>query len=593
MAILEAYNLKWEHGESRPISDLEIELACYKWGHSIEKGGLGRAGHFRRIAEMLWGPKSPEPFIWNPWADRMLEILHRHPVTGAECPNVAFSGAANSGKSHMAGLYGIINWLCDPENTYVFITSTSITDSKSRVWRSVNKLFSAIPGLPGVIVDSLAKIVTKKTTGKHDDTAGIFIVAGSPGKARESIGKLIGKKNARVILIADELPELSPAILDAAFSNLNKNPFFQFIAMGNFKSREDPFGEFVEPKDGWESINIDSDEWECAKYGAYCVRFDGLRSPNILAGKDLYPHLYGIKHLKADKLAYDANSAQFMRMVRSFETPIGQENAIYSESDLITAKAYQPVIWMSGFTKVAGFDPSFTNGGDRSVLYLGKYGLSGDNIWTLFFDHYVLLREDVRILNTRNRSYQIADQIKQKCTEYGVRPEHFGMDATATGGPLADVIDEVWTPARRSIYRVDFSGSTTDRIATQDGKLASDAYDRRVSEIWYVGKEFLKGQQLRGLSKEAAREAKARRYETIKGAEGLKVKVETKTDMKERLMFSPDIIEAAFVMLDLCRERLNFRPILLGKTAPQGPDTFRAIARATNRVYRNATYASA
>lgn len=48
---------------------------------------------------------------------------------------------------------------------------------------------------------------------------------------------------------------------------------------------------------------------------------------------------------------------------------------------------------------------------------------------------------------------------------------------------------------------------------------------------------------------------KARRYETIKGGQdGLRMKVETKADMKERIMLSPDIADAGFVLLDLARQ---------------------------------------
>lgn len=579
------YDVEVTQSTPNPITVLDLELLCYRKGNT----NYGKAGHLRRISEILWGPKSNFHFVWNPWAEKMNEVVHQHPVTKELCPDVALSGCANSNKSCFGALYALVNWLCDPLNTFVFITSTSISDSKHRVWKPINKMFNAVKGLPGTLVDSKAKIVTVQPGGKHDDTAGIFIVAGAPGKERDGIGKLIGKKNKRVILIADELPELSPAVLDAR-ANLLTNPFFQFIAMGNFKSREDPFGELVEPEDGWDSINIDSEEWQC-KGGAYCVRFDGVKSPNIRAGKDIYPHIYNSKNLKEHRSAYGENSALFMRMVRSFETAIGYENTIYSESDFTTAKAYDPVIWLGDVTRVASADPAFTNGGDRFVLYFGKYGMSKDGVMTLMFDHYKILHEDVRIANTRNRSFQMADQIKKDCEDWGVKPQHFGLDATATGRPFADVVDEVWTPGKNSIYRVDFSGSPTDRIATQDGKLAKDAYDRRVTEIWMVGKEFLKGQQLKGLCKEAAREAKARRYETIKGAEGLKVKAETKPDMKERLMFSPDIFDSAAVMIDLCRERLHFAPIPLGQTKPRGPTQFRDLAKQVNRVYRNVQYA--
>lgn len=565
------------------FNTLELELYCYQYNWPVEKGGLGAAGHFKKISELLYGPKSPEPFNWNPWAERMNEVVHQHPITGKVRPNCAFSGCASSGKSHLAGLYAVINWLCAPTETYVFITSTSISEAKHRVWKSVSKLFSAVPGLPGKLVDSLAKIVTSVPGKRHNDTAGIFIVAGSPGKARQSVGKLIGRKNQRVIFIADELPELSPSILEGAFGNLMANPFFQFIAMGNFKSREDPFGEFIQPKDGWESITADTDEFEIGRDG-YCVRFDGMKSPNILAGKDIYPYLYGSKQLREHKQNYGDKSAMFWRMCRSAEAPIGTDDTLYSEGDLIAGKAYTVPEWMGPRRRVSSIDPSFTNGGDRCLQWFGWYGQNTDGVWTLYYDFYKLLREDVTIKGV-NRDYQIARQFRDNCKAENVLPEHSAMDATGAGGVLHSIVCEEWS---YKVMKVEFWGAPSDLPSNStDGKTGKQAYDRRVSELWGVGKEFLRGGQLRGLKPDLTREMKARKYTTVKGEDGAKIKVETKPEMKERLLFSPDNADSAFVLLDLCRVRFGFRPVGMPSKSERPRQSFMTLAKRMDEVYTN------
>lgn len=564
-----------------PATALGLELFCYRNDWPVEKGGLGAAGHFRKISEMLWGPKSECPFGWNPWSERMAEVLHKHPISGQSRPHCAFSGCASSAKSHGAGLYGIVNWLCDPQNTYVFITSTSISEAKHRVWKSVSKLFSAVPGLPGKLVDSLAKIVTTVPGKRHNDTAGIFIVAGSPGKARESVGKLIGRKNKRVIFIADELPELSPSILEGAFGNLMANPFFQFIAMGNFKSREDPFGEFIQPKEGWDSITADTDEWEIGRDG-YCVRFDGMKSPNILAGKDIYPYLYGSKQLREHKQNYGDKSAMFWRMCRSAEAPIGTDDTLYSEGDLIAGNAYTVPEWMGPRRRVSSIDPSFTNGGDRCLQWFGWYGQNTDGVWTLCLDFYKLLREDVTLKGV-NRDYQIARQFRDNCNKENVLPEHSAMDATGAGGVLHSIVCEEWS---YKVMKVEFWGSASDLPANStDGKTGKQSYDRRVSELWGVGKEFLRGGQLRGLKADLTREMKARKYTTVKGEDGAKIKVETKPEMKERLLFSPDNADSFFVLLDLCRVRFGFRPVGMPSKSVKPRSSFMALAKRHDEVY--------
>ncbi len=538
------------------LDDLQVELMAYKAGLTVEEGGLGLAGHFRNITNILYGPKSLEPWIWSPWTEKMNDSAHSHPITGLVRPHIAFSGCASSGKSHFGALFGIINWLCDPTNTYVFMTSTSLSEAKHRVWKSVVKLYmSAKDILPGKLIDSLCKIPTINEDGSHNDSAGIFLIAAAPTKEREAVGKLIGKKAKRVIFIADELPELSHAIPEAAFGNLMSNELFQFMALGNFKTRYDPFGELVEPKDGWDSINVDSDEWECRRFANfYCIHFDGMKSPNIMAGTDLYPHIYGSKQLSVHRKDFGENSAMFWRMCRSFEAPIGLDNCIYSEADLTAGRAYENTLWKSPPLAVAAMDPSFTNGGDRTVQMIGLFGISIEDLWVLQLTHTLILHDDARLKTTRD--FQIARQFRDNCRKHGVLPENAAMDVTGAGSPLYSIICEEWS---RSVLPVNFSGSpSTLFVRVGDQLAANKQFDRRVSELWWVGKEFMRFSQLRGVTKELARELRARYYETTKGADGLKVSVEKKEDMRKRIGFSPDEGDCFAIMIELARQRHNF-----------------------------------
>lgn len=231
------YQLRAE-GPSK-LPDLELELYCYRIGHTPERGGLGRAGHFRKIAEMLWHPKSPKHFIWHPWAEKMNEVCHEHPLTGAAYPHVAIAGCASSGKTEYLAIYGIINWLCDPMNTLVLATSTDLKASRKRVWGSIVEYFQAAQRVcPGKLTDSMGIIRTDDGSGIFSDKKAIALVAGEKKKELEAMGKLIGAKNKRVFLLADELAELTQALLDTAFANLSSNEMFQVVAASNFKSRQ-------------------------------------------------------------------------------------------------------------------------------------------------------------------------------------------------------------------------------------------------------------------------------------------------------------------------------------------------------------------
>lgn len=572
------YNLRTTHNFE---NDLQLELFCYLHDWKL---GPGKQAHFKNIAQILWGPKNKtKEFVWHPWAEQANEVCHSYQFP-------ALNGCASSSKSDFAAIYAIINWLADPRHTLVLPTTTGLKDAQSRIWGSIEKHWLAAPGLPGRLLSSQYQIYTVDASGqKMSGQCGIRLIAGDKKKQKESMATLIGAKANRVFLIADELPELSEALVTTATFNLAANPYFQMIGIGNFKSRYDPFGTFVQPKDGWDSISIDTDEWETVK--GYCVRFDGMKSPNILAGRTLYKWLYNADTLSTHRKAFGEHTAEFYRMCRSFEAPIGLDDAIYSEADFIAGHAYDipgtDVVWVDRQTRWSSLDPSFTSGGDRCVQWFGWYGIMR-NRPTISLDKYLILRDDVRI-KEKTRSRQIAEQFRDNCIAENVKPEHAAMDATAGGGiTLADYIAEVWSP---KILRVDFAGAPSESWIGADGvKMAKDAYDRRVSELWGIGLEFLKYGQLKGLTQELTREMKARKKDNVKGPMGLKMKVETKSEMKARLGFSPDLADAFFVGLALCRERLG--------AVAGGPDSYYSTAsdswdkqcKLANAIYANGEY---
>lgn len=572
------------------MSPLQIELKCYRHHEFYVKEArlsTQRVFHFWNIVGILWGENNKKMQIHrNPWTERMAEVIHRNPITNQEFPNTGISGCASSGKSMIGAAYALVNWMADPLNTMVLVTSTSLKESGKRIWGHVQRLWTFAPtGVwPGKMVASLHSVFTldPKSGDKISDALGVFLIAGEKSREKDAIAKLIGPKAKRVIFIADELPELSEAIVNAAFGNLNVNPFFQFIGLGNFKSWYDPFGQFVKPKSGnLDEVSEDVDEYETEM--GFCLILDGFKSPNVRVRNE-WPGLYAPKDLENHKKLYGDNSAMFWRMCRSRPTPVGIDNVIYSESDFVAARVHEKVIWLTGFTRVSGCDPSFTNGGDRCIQWIGKHGQASDGKWVLEIESLKLLREDIT-KREKPRNFQIAELFRDNCVLAGVEPQHAALDATAAGAVLADIVAEVWS---NKVLRVDFSGKPSNlRVAVSNPKPAVDLYDRRVTELWYAGLEFLKAGQLKGLiDVELLREMKARRYESVKGADGLKAKVETKTDMKKRLNFSPDKADAYFVMLDLCRQRLGFMAAgVPGSKTGNAKTNWERFARAADSVY--------
>lgn len=449
--------------------------------------------------------------------------------------------------------WGIINWLSQPQDTLVLMTSTTLREARKRIWGSVMSLLSVIDGAPIRIRDSIGNAAYVDANGTLIERAGLSLIAAEKSKTREAVGKFIGIKQKRVILIGDELSELSEAILQAGLSNLSKNPFFQMIGMSNPNSRFDAFGVWSEPKSGWDSIDVQTaDEWS-TKWGGHYLRLDGERSPNIVLGEEKYPWLPTAAKLEEDRELLGPESRGYMRMVRAVFFDSDETVGIYSESELTTSGAMGEVEWASKPTKVAGIDPAFTNGGDRTIMYVAEVGYAKNGQYVCRFDNYYHLNDDATN-KAVPRTYQIVHQIIDHCKRLGITPDNVAVDSTGAGAPFCDVLAGEWSP---NILRVSFGGKPSDKRVSMNSRLTGEElYSNRVSELWFVGKELMRTKQIYGIRTELAQEMCARNYDMVKSS-SLKVKIESKPEFKSRFGRSPDLADAAFLALDCARQQLG------------------------------------
>lgn len=533
------YGCRWKPVDGRPPDRLSVELACFRHNHSPSLGGLGKYGHFKEVCNILWpwNEAKKTGFQWNPWVERMARGACTHKYLGV-------SGAASSSKTSFFSIWGIVNWIAAPHETLVLVTSTSLTDARKRIWGQIRERYQTITGMPGKLVDSQG--IIRIPGSPEGDLASISLVAGSPEKEKEATKKLIGLKQKRIILIGDELPELSSSVVEACYALDKQIESFQFIGLGNFASLFDPFGEFITPVHGWGSVTVDDEEWATVK--GHCIHLDGLKAPNI-EDNDMWYGMLTKQHV-ADAAKDGVNTLNFWRFIRSFPAPSGEEDAIYSEADFRKYGALEMPHWEGEFTNVGGLDPSYSNGGDRCVLRRVRYGRTTDNLMTIAaidsksFFHDVTKSEEPR-------THQICKQVIEYCRKYGITPDHLGVDASGAGDVFCDVLETLWGQKVRRVY---FNGKATDRpISSYNDNLASDKYDRKVTELWFCGVEFLRAGQIKGIDPVLAKEMTMRKYDTIK-AGGEKVRAETKQDMKLRAKRSPDEADAFFIALDVCRD---------------------------------------
>lgn len=537
------------HTKQMDVGGLNIPptstLTALLWGFGNHPSAVAREYYFWRVADMLWNHDDlPEKmFIKHPWAEK---IIH-------ECINnkyLSVGGSASSSKSHTLAGYGIICWLSKPRDTLVLMTSTTLREARKRIWGSVISLLSVIEGAPVNVRDSTGSANYVDAHGQTFDRAGLSLIAAERSRTKEAIGKFIGLKQKHVILIADELGELSEAIVQAGLSNLSKNPVFELKALSNPASRFDAFGVWSTPANGWESVNIDTADTWVTKWGGKYIRLDGERSPNIIAEQTLYPFLPTQEKIDEDRMLLGEKSRAYMRMVRAVFFDSDEAEGIYGESELVQSGALGKQE-LKQSVLIAGLDPAFTNGGDRTMLTFARVGYAPSGQYCLQYEDFVQINDD-STNKAVPRTYQIVQRVREECEKRGVKPENLAVDSTGAGSPFCDVLSGEWSG---DFLRVPFGGKASDKRVSMSSQLTGEElYVNRVSELWFVGKEFLRTKQLFGITHELAKEMAHRRYELVKG-NTLRVRVEPKAELKSRAGASPDLADSAFLCTELARQR--------------------------------------
>ena len=583
------------------VTELDACLWAFRVPEEAKRQGwlLSKADTFWRICFILW-PKRDGARVWvepNPWGERIIQAACNHKLLAA-------SGCSSCGKSFLLGAaWGLVNWLANVFETKVIITSQTVQGARNRVWKDISQLYYGALGIgldkvcPAFkMLDATAQIKTDpkllarysgdlNIAGMGVSGMGIEIIAGGKGEASATIGKLQGMKAKRMIIIADELPLLEHGILEAAIGNLFSNKEAQLIGLGNFSSIYDPFGIFTEPVDGWKSLHEDIEGWETKPLGqrGYCLRFDGEKSPNVLAGYDKYPGIYSNEIHETHK-KMGVKSAMYWKMCRSMPMPEGGDLSIYSEADFVAGDVHGHPIWDAGAEQVgvAFLDPAFTNGGDRSQAVFAKVGISGGRK-TLEFTEAIELKSDVTQTWVPH-DFQIARQYRDLCKARGIDPENAGFDNTGAGLSFGSILISEWS---HRVVGVGFGGSASERpVSLNDSTTGNERYENRVAELWVQGREYVRAGQIKGMSKAMAGELLARQFpDPRKGKSYKKTAIESKRDMKSRVGYSPDLGDSGLGCIEVACSSLDFVPHGYGQSVTSTREESSTAIKDSDAVY--------
>ena len=512
------------------IPDLELELYAFRNRIQPNEGGLGTFNHFVNVTKLVWPKMS-----WNPWLEAQVESLCEHDYVG-------WAGCGASGKTFGATLFATVWWLANPSKTTVVLTSTTAKMIRKRMWANLQDLVRKSRGFPGNMVDSKMSLQAIKGDDRHSISA----IAVAEGNTSKAVANIQGIHAERVMVIIDEATDTPEAAFEAC-TNLSKGcREFKMLVIGNPASKYDPHGRFCTPAKGWRSVTIEDQHWLTER--GMCRRFDGMKSPNISEGRTKYPYLITHDQVLSAMRHEGEQSPTFWKYTRGFWSPDGMVKTVLSESIIETYTPTRKLVFTTNVQVVAGLDPGF--GGDRCVLRFAKVGTANDKVSILFGD-VIHISPNAQL--TEPVHYQIANRVKEECSQRGVPPDKFALDSSGEGGGLADILTREWGV----VHRVEFGGSaSTIPVSDEDSRPCNEAYDRKVTELWFSMRKWVVEERVGGMDIETLQEFCARMFDDSKR----KISVETKTVMKQRTGKSPDLADAAVVLLDLVRKTAVLEP---------------------------------
>lgn len=554
------YGLRWHPMEiggkfvPYPGFFMHRDLALGRYDCDTLPNFKGRAWHFMRFCDFLFGDEQGLFHLqWNPNAVRIINAFFANKM-------VALLGSASSGKSYVLAATSVAYYLLSPKDTKVLVTSTTVQTAKGKIWGDISYAWDqaavvykswGLP-IPGKKMTG-EPIVRYELDGVISHKSGIELVPTQQATEKQSMDKIQGYKNENVLFVGDEWDTLGHGLINTVRGNLQANANSRCLAAFNPTSRTSAGGRIAKPKDGWESIDMDSEEWE-TDTGGICLRFDALKSPNVLSGRNDWKGLPTIETIDRMKSIHGEDSVSWFSMVRGWFAPTGETNSIYSEAEvLLTYQADRRVdVWVSEPTMIAGLDPSFAHGGDGAWLVIGRVGeaIINDNRMVVCEEQEAINLDKEITDKTVDKSEQVVKLTAKHLARLKIDVKDLAVDITGAPSFKSLLSREI---GDGFIGAVNNAKPSSMPISRSDRRKACDVYVNLMSELWYAGKPLLREGQLKGIDLDVVSEMCQRSY--TGGTGKTKIAVEDKKQMKKRLHHSPDRADSYFLMLCVARTR--------------------------------------
>ena len=508
---------------------LAVHLDCYVCKWSREQGGLGAEGHFRAAWKLMW-----PSFEHTEWSDLIISAWCAYKF-------ITIIGHQRASKTYTVAFCVYLDYLADPANTLTSISTVTFEGLRLRMWSDL---------LRAVETESIKDpFIVRSTTNEcrifpaevqHQAGEKYQIHGMSISRTSDAEGRIRGGHANRRRIVLDEAQDMAKAIFDA-LPNPMSAPDAKAVFLSNPIERVSEFGAWCEPKDGWSSVNETDLHWETKK-GGICLHLDGLQSPNIRAGRTLYPYMLTQQSIDEIVTAHGRDSVQFWALVRGWFPPDGMVARVFPSSAIETGKHamtfdFQPQM-------CATLDPAFEH--DNCVMHLGELAMPvyGERQYKICGKETLVFKFEAS-LNAEPKDYQVAHWVMVECRTRNILPKHFIMDISGNARGVFAILQKEWS---KEVQGVDYGGGATDRMLRgDDNRKCSEIYRWFVSELWFRASEYVKAGILGGLDRLDPRtieDISIRRYELVQGTKTKLMVVESKKEVKGRLGRSPDFGDA-------------------------------------------------
>lgn len=562
--------------------DLEVHLFLYYedfWKDTPEEERLPREEHFWRAASLRWpttlGPDGRHlgPLCRNPWNEQVIWAMTKYQL-------IKLMGGSGQGKTRTPLAVMLVIWdhfIETPSGARMCVSSVDENKLARAAWSNLYDLQQSTregiskyagrgiataemkikrPDMPGVTQHGTKRMFSK-------DKKGIFegiLIGGSESQSHKRIDKLTGAHVPTALcFLLDEYQAMPTSPMNACF-NLGTHPkFFWIFQAGNPVGYDDPLGQECMPRGGWDNVCIDDDMWESFdRHGrtGIVLHFNNEKSPGT---QDPVKYWYMPTERKRDinyPTLTSKESVDYYRMWKGWFPPDNMQSTVLSVPMLRTSGATSHPEIDKNFPvyNAASFD-SAPSSHDRSQLTIFHKAVEkGTGRQIIWFSKTIEVPKTYAETYYRDTAKFLVEVFRREQIKSG----DIILDNTSSHG----FGEELMRLGYLSLGVKYQAGASKELIDINTEKLASEECINLISEAALLTDRFVINGQVRGLTEDFCdlqKELCTRRWKEGGSNRG-KMQLEAKEDFKDRLGFSPDLLDTVFQACYFARHEWKMAP---------------------------------